>query len=47
VDLRIDRATVGAFLRMDPKTETFIENPLANEMLRRSYRNPFVVPDKV
>jgi hypothetical protein len=47
VDLRIDKATLGAFLRMDPKTETFIDNPLANEMLRRNYREPFVVPEKV
>ena len=47
VDLRFDKATIGAFLRMDPKTETFIDNPLANEMLRRNYREPFVIPEKV
>jgi predicted dehydrogenase len=47
VDLRKNQATLGAFLKMDPKTETFIDNPYANEFLTRKYREPFVVPEKV
>jgi predicted dehydrogenase len=47
ITLRSQKAALGVFLRMDPKTETFIDNPLANEMLRRNCREPFVVPEKV
>jgi hypothetical protein len=32
---------------MDPKTEQFIGNAKANEMLTRQYRKPYVVPEKV
>jgi hypothetical protein len=39
--------TVGQALKMDPKKEEFIGNPEANRMLRRDYRRPFVVPEKV
>lgn len=47
VDLSIDQATLGAFLKMDPATEKFIDNPKADALLSREYREPFVVPDKV
>ena len=47
VDCNINKVTLGAFLKMDPKTETFIGNAKANELLTRHYRKPFVVPEKV
>lgn len=34
-------------LRFDPATESFPATPEANEFLRRSYRAPWVVPEKV
>ncbi len=40
-------ATLGVFLKMDPKTEKFIGNPKADGLLRREYRHPFVLPDKI
>jgi len=47
VNLSTTKATLGAFLRFDPKTERFIDNKKANELLGREYRKPFVVPEKV
>ena len=47
VDLNMTKATLGAFLKMDPKTERFIGNDKANALLTRDYRKPFVVPEKV
>ncbi len=47
VDCNINKLTLGTFLKMDPRTETFIGNPKANELLTRHYRKPFVVPEKV
>ena len=47
VDCNINKLTLGAFLKMDPKTEHFIGNSKANELLTRNYRKPFVVPKKV
>jgi len=47
VDLQKTPATLGAVLKMDPKTERFVENPAADKMLTREYRQPFVVPEKV
>ncbi len=38
---------LGRLLHFDPETETFIENPDADNMLTRPYRDPFVVPDQV
>ena len=32
---------------MDPKSERFLGNDAANEMLTRPYRKPYVVPEKV
>ena len=41
-----DTATIrlGATLRCDPASETFLEHPRANCLLTRHYRRPFVVP---
>jgi predicted dehydrogenase len=39
--------TVGAKLDFDGKAERFANNPGANAWLTRTYRKPFVVPDKV
>jgi predicted dehydrogenase len=47
VDLKQTPATLGAVLKMDPKTERFIGNAQADKMLTREYRAPFVVPKKV
>lgn len=47
VDLTKTKGTLGVVLKMDPKTERFLENDKANEMLTRIYRPPFVVPEKV
>src|SRR5450756_1902269 len=37
VDLKLDKATMGAFLQMDPKTEKFIGNAQADALLTRNY----------
>jgi predicted dehydrogenase len=47
VDLHKTPATLGVLLKMDPATERFTDNHLANKLLTREYRKPFVVPDKV
>jgi len=47
VDLEKSKATLGVFLKMNPKTEKFIHNSKADALLRREYRKPFVVPEKV
>jgi predicted dehydrogenase len=47
VDLEVSKLTIGAPLTMDPKTERFIGDEIANAMLSRVYRPPFVVPEKV
>jgi predicted dehydrogenase len=47
VDVKLDMATLGMPLKMDPKTERFPDNPAANTMLKRVYRPPFVLPDEV
>ncbi|MGV3771710.1 MAG: Gfo/Idh/MocA family protein [Verrucomicrobiales bacterium] len=47
VDINMEKLTAGVFLEMDPKSERFIGNDRANELLTREYRKPFVVPDKV
>ncbi len=45
VDLSKDKLTLGVALKMDPKTERFIDNEAANELVRPKYREPFVVPE--
>jgi predicted dehydrogenase len=47
VSLNSTKVTMGAFLKMDGKTERFPGNSKANQMLTREYRKPFVVPQKV
>jgi predicted dehydrogenase len=47
VDLDTTQAALGVALVMDPKSERFIGNDKANEMLTREYRKPYVVPEKV
>ena len=37
---------LGRSLRFDPKNERFIGDEEANQLLRRNYRAPFVVPEK-
>ncbi len=47
VDLDVTRLGLGVALTMDPKSERFLGNDAANEMLTRPYRKPYVVPEKV
>jgi hypothetical protein len=47
VDLAATRATLGVVLKMDPKSERFVDNDRANDLLSRNYRPPFVVPREV
>jgi predicted dehydrogenase len=41
------QTSLGVALTMDPKSERFLGNDQANEMLTRPYRKPYVVPEKV
>jgi hypothetical protein len=41
------KATLGAWLKVDPKAEGILGNRAASALLRRDYRKPFVVPEKV
>jgi hypothetical protein len=49
IDLKKHPATLGPFLKMDPKQEKFTGAfaAQANPLLTREYRQPFVVPEKV
>ena len=47
VELKQSKLSIGPVLKFDPKTEKFVDNRFANEMLTRPYRAPFVVPEKV
>ena len=47
VDLTKTKASLGAFLKMDPATERFTNDNKANAYLTREYRKPFVVPEHV
>ncbi len=47
VDLQKTPATLGAVLRMDARSERFPGNNMANLLLSREYRPPFVVPKQV
>ena len=47
VDITSDKAQLGVPLRFNPRTERFVDNAQANEMLSRDYRSAFVVPAKV
>jgi predicted dehydrogenase len=50
VDLKETPFVLGPWLKIDSKTEKFVGDfptRWANELLKRNYREPFVVPDKV
>ncbi|MCX6902697.1 MAG: gfo/Idh/MocA family oxidoreductase [Verrucomicrobia bacterium] len=47
VDIKKTKLTLGPTLKFDPKTERFIGNDRANELITRPYRPGFVVPEKV
>ena len=47
VDLDTSRLALGVGLTMDPKSERFIGNDQANEMLTRPYRKGYVVPEMI
>jgi predicted dehydrogenase len=38
---------LGRSVHFDPKTERFVNDPEANQFLKRDYRKPYVVPDEV
>jgi bifunctional DNA-binding transcriptional regulator/antitoxin component of YhaV-PrlF toxin-antitoxin module len=44
VDIESSTITIGPWLEMDPASEQFKDNPRANELLTRRYREGFVVP---
>jgi predicted dehydrogenase len=44
VDIANDKLTLGVPLKMDPKTERFLGNEKANQLLTRPYRAPYIVP---
>ncbi len=47
VDLARSQLTCGVWLTMDPASEQFLDNDAANQLLRRQYRRPYVVPEEV
>ncbi len=47
VDCSKDNLQLGVPLKFDPKKERFPDNHLANQLLSRNYRRPFVMPAKV
>ncbi len=49
VDLEKEPITIGPMLTMDPRRERFVgeNSELANMFIKRNYREPFVVPERV
>jgi predicted dehydrogenase len=49
VDLEKEPITMGPMLTMDPQTERFVgeNSEMANMFVKRNYREPFVVPERV
>jgi hypothetical protein len=47
VNLETQPLVLGEMLRMDVKTERFVRNDRANQMLTREYRKGFEVPSHV
>ncbi len=47
IDLSKDQLALGPVLKMNGKTERFIDHDAANAMLKDKYRAPFVVPEIV
>jgi predicted dehydrogenase len=46
VDIQKEGFQLGEYLEFDPKSETFVSNAQADQLLTRDYRAPFVVPAK-
>jgi len=44
VDLEKSKLTLGPILRLDSDKEKFVDNPVADALLSREYRKPFVLP---
>ncbi len=44
IDLERTHTMLGPWLDMDPTQERFMDHPVANELVGRRYREPFVVP---
>ena len=44
IDLDRTPLRLGPLLAFDPRSETFVDSPQANQLLTREYRAPFVVP---
>ncbi len=47
INLEAQPLVLGETLRMDVKTEKFIRNDRANQLLTREYRKGFEVPSRV
>ena len=47
LDLSKSTYQLGRMLKFDPKAENFVDNPAADLLLTRPYREPFVVPQQV
>ncbi len=47
LDLTKSTYQLGQMLRFDPRKEKFVDNPAADLLLTRQYREPFVVPQRV
>jgi predicted dehydrogenase len=47
VDITKDQVQLGVPLEFDPRKEQFVDNPQANALVSRNYRQPFLVPAKV
>lgn len=45
IDVEAATVTLGPWLEIDPKAETFRANPAANELARGTYREPYLLPD--
>jgi len=45
IDVDAATVTLGPWLEIDPKTETFKANRAANELARGTYREPYLVPE--
>src|SRR5207248_6026349 len=44
VDLEKSKLTLGPLLRLDSDKEKFADHPVADALLTREYRKPFVLP---
>lgn len=47
LDLSKNTYQFGPMLKFNPSTEKFVDNPAADKLLTRPYREPFVVPAQV